>query len=177
MARRDLSKEEHLLWTALTNSVRPLRPGARLPLPSIPSPGPTVETGLTPIHVRPVPPAPARAPTAVLDSGWERRIRSGTLTPDMSVDLHGHTLAGAHARFNQTLTAALARDVRVLLVITGKPPKKAGGGEASRRGAIRGEIGHWLETSAHADRVASVRMAHPRHGGDGALYVILRRKK
>ena len=44
-------------------------------------------------------------------------------------------------------------------------------------GAIRGEIGHWLETSSYADRIASVRIAHRRHGGDGALYVILRRKK
>lgn len=121
-------------------------------------------------------PVPPRTPAAVLDSGWERRIRSGTLVPDMSVDLHGHSLAAAHARLNHTLTVALVRDVRVLLVITGKPPKKLSN-EGNRRGAIRAEISHWLETSAYADRIASVRVAHPRHGGDGALYIILRRKK
>ncbi len=125
----------------------------------------------------PTPTPPARAPSAVLDSGWERRIRSGNLAPDMAIDLHGHTLAAAHARLNQALAAAWARDVRVLLVVTGKPPKSASSGNGSRRGAIRGEIGHWLETSSFADRIASVRIAHQRHGGDGALYVILRRKK
>ena len=113
----------------------------------------------------------------MLDSGWERRIRNGNLVPDMSIDLHGHSLAAAHALLNQALAAAWTRDARILLVVTGKPPKTAFSGGISRRGAIRGEIGHWLETSSYADRIASVRIAHQRHGGDGALYVILRRKK
>ncbi len=117
--------------------------------------------------------APPRSPAAVLDSGWERRIRAGSLAPDITIDLHGHSLAAAHSRLNQTLAAAVARNVRVLLIVTGKPPKTGGSG----RGAIRGEIGHWLETSSYADRIASVRIAHQRHGGEGALYVILRRKK
>lgn len=113
----------------------------------------------------------------MLDSSWERRIRNGNLMPDMSIDLHGHSLAAAHNRLNQALAQALAQDARILLVVTGKPPKSAERAGASRRGAIRGEIGHWLETSPYADRIASVRIAHPRHGGDGAIYLILRRKK
>ncbi len=119
---------------------------------------------------------PPRVPAAVLDSGWERRIRSGAIIPDMSIDLHGHSLAAAHGRLDQAIAAALARDARVLLVVTGKPRAAPASG-ASRRGAIRAEIGHWLDVSPHADRIASVRIAHPRHGGDGALYLILRRKK
>ncbi len=95
----------------------------------------------------------------------------------MSIDLHGHSLAAAHSRLSQALATAWTRDVRVLLVVTGKPPKTASAGAGSRRGAIRGEIGHWLETSSYADRIASVRIAHQRHGGEGALYIILRRKK
>lgn len=138
---------------------------------------PSSASGLTAAPSRAAPVAPARVPSAVLDSSWERRIRSGTLSPEMSIDLHGHSLAAAHSRLNQALAAALARDVRVLLVVTGKPPKSDGPARHSRRGAIRGEIGHWLETTAYADRIASVRLAHPRHGGEGALYVILRRKK
>ncbi len=113
----------------------------------------------------------------MLDTGWERRIRSGSISPDASIDLHEHTLSAAHARLNQSIAAALARDARVLLVVTGKPPKNVATEGKGRRGAIRGEIGHWLETSPYADRIASVRVAHPRHGGDGALYLILRRKK
>lgn len=177
MARRHLSSEEQTLWTALTRTVRPLRPGARTGgVPILPASAESA-SGLT---VSPVPAAAApmsRTPSKVLDASWERRIRSGTLVPEMSIDLHGHSLAAAHARLNQALSQAWARDVRVLLIITGKPPQKTLTAERARRGAIRGEIGHWLETSAYADRLASVRIAHPRHGGDGALYVILRRKK
>lgn len=127
---------------------------------------------------RPAPVPAPRAPAVTLDTGWERRIRSGVLVPDVSIDLHGHTLAAAHARLGHAVQAALAQDARVMLVVTGKPPRgPAGKGEGSRRGAIRAEIGHWLETMPFADRIASVRVAHPRHGGDGALYIILRRRK
>lgn len=182
MARRRLSQDEQALWTALARTVRPLRPTARaVSAPATPSMDQLVDqpvkTRLTDAPSRTIVAPPARTPAAVLDSGWERRIRSGTISPDMSIDLHGHTLSMAHARLNQAIAQALSRDVRVLLVVTGKPPKNVGAGGASRRGAIRGEIGHWLETSPYADRIASVRIAHPRHGGDGAIYLILRRKK
>ncbi|CAN5219419.1 hypothetical protein BH10PSE12_BH10PSE12_27290 [soil metagenome] len=114
---------------------------------------------------------------AKLDNSWEKRIRGGSLVPDLSVDLHGHTLAAAHLRLTRTLATALAQDARVLLVVTGRPRNPSENGGASGRGAIRAEIGHWLTSGAHADLIASVRTAHPRHGGAGALYVILRRKK
>lgn len=113
----------------------------------------------------------------MLDSSWERRIRNGSLAPDMMIDLHGHSLSAAHSRLNQALSSALIRDMRLLLVVTGKPPKNGLSGDSPRRGAIRKEIGEWLASSPFADRIASVRIAHPRHGGDGALYIILRRKK
>lgn len=177
MARRHLSSEERALWSALTRSVRPLRPGS-LPIDILDIPAAVpANRGLAPTPPRPAQAAPARSPSAVLDTSWERRIRSGTLVPEMAIDLHGHSLSSAHARLNHALSSALARDLRVLLIVTGKPPKTAASGRESRRGAIRGEIGHWLETSHFADRIASVRLAHPRHGGEGAIYVILRRKK
>lgn len=176
MRRRRLSPDEQALWSALTQSVRPLRPGTRLPDPPAFTLPPPVSKPAATAPARPMPP-PARTPAAVLDSAWERRIKGGTLSAEMSIDLHGHSLGAAHVRLNQALAAALARDVRVLLVVTGKPPRPSAAGQESRRGAIRGEIGHWLEASPHADRIASVRLAHPRHGGEGALYVILRRKK
>lgn len=180
MARRRLSTDEEALWNALIRSVRPIRPHARpaMAAPAAPDPAPLPPTKrLTLPPQRPIAAAPPKTPAAVLDSGWERRIKGGTISPDMSIDLHGHTLAAAHGQLNQAIAQGLARDARVLLVVTGKPPKSSAAGAGSRRGAIRGEIGHWLETSPYADRIASVRIAHPRHGGDGALYLILRRKK
>lgn len=174
MARRRLSPDEHQLWSAVARTVKPLRPQAKVVPPepaSEPQPVPTrpVKASGPPV---PILPTPARVPVSVLDNGWEKRIRGGAIQPDMSIDLHGHSLAAAHAQLGRALGSALARGVRVLLVVTGKPRE-----DNSRRGAIRAEIGHWLETSAYADRIASVRVAHPRHGGDGALYVILRRRK
>lgn len=178
MVRRRLTDEEEALWSALTRSVRPMRPGAvRRTVTEDVSLPPPPKTRLTPAPRQAIVAPPPRKPAAVLDTGWEKRIRSGSIMPDMSIDLHGHTLAAAHVQLNQALSSALARDVRIILVVTGKPPKVKAVTDMSRRGAIRGEIGHWLETSPYADRIASVRVAHPRHGGDGALYLILRRNK
>lgn len=178
MARRHLSTDEQALWSALARTVRPLHPRNRMPmaLPALHHEVPP-QKGLTPPPALATPPTPVRTPAAVLDTNWEKRIRNGTISPDMSIDLHGHSLSAAHARLHQALGAALAQGTRVILVVTGKPPRGALSGGASRRGAIRAEIGHWIETSAYADRIASVRVAHPRHGGEGALYLIMRRRK
>jgi len=94
--------------------------------------------------------------------------------PERSIDLHGHTLASAHKVLDQALERAVADDVRVLLVVTGKPPRDPA---PHRRGLIRASIGDWLAASRHAPRIAAVRNAHPRHGGTGALYLILRRAR
>ncbi|MCB2015870.1 MAG: Smr/MutS family protein [Sphingobium sp.] len=184
MVGRPLSPEEQLIWSKVTQSVDPLAGRASPKALVEPSPhkpdaqarGPNDKKAGT---RAPAPPAPAKAtPVARLDDSWERRISNGSLMPEMSVDLHGYTLQGAHMRLNQALSSAVARGVRVLLVITGNPRTHvSGAGGQSRRGAIRAEIGDWLALSGHAEAIASVRIAHPRHGGRGALYVILRRKK
>ena len=92
----------------------------------------------------------------------------------MTVDLHGHNLATAYALLDERLERAIRQQVRVLLLITGKPPK---GEPPVERGRIRAAVGDWLAASRHAGSVAAVRNAHPRHGGAGALYIVLRRAK
>lgn len=178
MAGRRLSPEEQARWAELARSVHPL-PGRRIPSPpsiAIPrkaAPIPPLTADASPPAARPT----LRSPSAVLDTGWEKRIRSGSLKPDIAIDLHGHSLSAAHARLNQALAMACAQGARTMLVVTGKPRKAGNFDGVSSRGAIRSEIGHWLSSSPYADDIASVRVAHPRHGADGALYVILRRKK
>ncbi len=174
MGGRRLTPDERTLWDAVASTVRPIkgRMTVQPPLATAP-PQATKPVRLTPAVSDKQSIAPPRSPAPMLDSSWEKRIRSGTLSPEMAIDLHGHNLSAAHARLNLALTSALAQGVRTMLVITGKPRKA----DSSGRGAIRSEIGHWLQTSPHADAIASVRLAHPRHGGDGALYLILRRKK
>ncbi len=184
MSRRLLSPEEKALWRKLASTVTPLRRTRPRPVPEAPTQEafaeaidtPRIKGRVPPIRVPVAAPVPKPAPVPVLDGSWEKRIRGGRLEPDYSIDLHGLNLAAAHVRLDRLLGDALAQGWRVLLVVTGKPRPAPAPGEPRRRGAIRAEIGDWLARSAHADRIASVRQAHPRHGGDGALYVILRRK-
>ncbi len=142
---------------------------------------PLVRTVVTPFASRPgvkpavAPRAVARPITAnTLDGGWDKRLTRGAVIPDSSIDLHGHTLASAHTMLDVGLGRAIARGDRVLLLVTGKPPRP----ESERphaRGAIRSAVTDWLAGSRHADSIAAVRGAHPRHGGQGALYIVLRR--
>ena len=141
---------------------------------------PLVRTVVTPFASRPgAKPVVASRPVArpitanTLDGGWDKRLTRGVVSPDSSIDLHGHTLASAHAMLDVGLGRAIARGDRVLLLVTGKPPRP----ESERphaRGAIRSAVTDWLAGSRYADSIAAVRGAHPRHGGQGALYIVLR---
>lgn len=128
-----------------------------------------------PASSRPVPVA-RPVPGVTLDGGWDRRLSRGVVQPDASLDLHGHTLASAHAMLDAGLDRAIAHGDRVLLLVTGKPPRP----DSERphaRGAIRAAVADWLAASRHAGAIAAVRGAHPRHGGTGALYIVLRRTR
>ena len=168
---RKLSAEERALWRKVVESVRPLH---EVPLPAEEAPPLTVPAAP---KARPREPAPApsrkAAPGTTLDASWDRRLSRGLVQPDATLDLHGHNLATAYALLDDRLERALARGARLLLLITGKP--RSGPGE--KRGAIRAAVGDWLAASRHAADIAAVRNAHPRHGGAGALYIVLRRKR
>jgi DNA-nicking Smr family endonuclease len=188
---RRLDPDEVALWQRVTATVKPL-PGrapraqnkavSAPPVPAAPeTPVPRAQRGrVPPLRVPAATPLTQQKPLAdTLDGGWDRRLRRGVTDPDWTVDLHGHTLDSAQRLLDRILDQSIAEGVRVLLVITGKPPKQ---GDRDwdgrpRRGLIRASIGQWLESSRHASRIAAVRNAHPRHGGAGALYVILRRAR
>ena len=111
-----------------------------------------------------------------LDATWDRRLASGLVHPDFTIDLHGHSLDAAHSRLDHGLTLALAQSARTVLLITGRPrPARDHAGRSERRGAIRAKFIDWLAAGPHASRIAAIRPAHPRHGGAGAVYVIMRR--
>jgi DNA-nicking Smr family endonuclease len=132
-----------------------------------------------PFSASPAPPPSAakpRTPGNTLDGGWDRRLARGSVEPDATVDLHGHTLTSAHGMLDSALERSRARGDRVILLITGKPPRR----DSERphaRGAIRAAVGDWLHASRHAEAIAAVRGASPRHGGAGALYIVLRRPR
>ena len=177
---RRLSAEERALWRKVVATVKPLA-GAS-PLAS----DPEAEAAPAPAPPKPVKTAsidriPARRaqPGTTLDASWDRRLARGLVPPDLVVDLHGHGLAGAYDLLDRRLEEVIAAGDRLLLLVTGKPPA-AHGRHAVRpavRGAIRAAVDDWLAASRHAGDIAAVRNAHQRHGGAGALYIVLRRRR
>ena len=87
------------------------------------------------------------------------------------IDLHGMTQDHAHATLDRFIAAAWSDGKRMLLVITGKGNVGSGGG------VLRRSVPRWLAAGDHAARVLRVETAQPRHGGGGALYVLLRRRR
>ena len=113
-----------------------------------------------------------------LDAGWDRKLAQGLVSPDFTIDLHGASLDAAHVRLEHMLALAVAQGARVVLLITGKArPGDGAGGRGERRGAIRAKFADWLAHGQHASRIAAIRPAHPRHGGAGAVYLVLRRAR
>lgn len=108
------------------------------------------------------------------DRDVSRALSRGKLVPQASIDLHGMTVAAAERAVVRFLDESTARDLRVVLVVTGKGVRLEGGRVLG--GRIRGEFVGWLNRSDNRDRVRAVRPAHPRHGGGGAFYVLLRRR-
>lgn len=115
---------------------------------------------------------------ATLDASWDRKLRSGHVEPDRVVDLHGLTSEAAHRRAIDAVTRAVRDGDRIVVLITGRAPKA----DTSRldrplRGIIRASIADWLAASPVSRQIAAIRAAHPRHGGAGAIYVVLKRQK
>ena len=187
MARR-LDPDENALWKKVAATVKPL---AKAPAPLAPVAPPTIRPPQPTPRNAAVPAAPARPPAklppprrthsaATLDGHWDRRLRKGHVRPDLSIDLHGHTLASAQALLDDAIARALIRGARVLLVVAGRLRPGADRlpvmhGDPRPRGAIRASLADWLAYSPHADQIVALRPAHVSHGGAGAVYVILRR--
>jgi DNA-nicking Smr family endonuclease len=122
-------------------------------------------------------PAPVKRPMGAsgLDGSWNRKLKSGQISPDYTLDLHDHNLDRAYDRIMSGLDQARAMGARVVLVIAGRERPVDPADRGSRRGAIRAKLLDWLAVSRHADSIAAVRRAHIRHGGEGALYLVLKR--
>ncbi|WP_395328704.1 Smr/MutS family protein [Novosphingobium sp. BL-8H] len=186
---RRLTAEEAQVWAQVARTVTPLekrRPKAAAPEPvpaqivvSPPPPPAKKVKGRVPA---PLPPKPVAAkPQAEsqlqLDGSWEKRISKGTLMPDFSLDLHGSSLDQAYVRLMHGLTQAKSMGARVVLVVTGKSRPVDAMDRGTARGAIRAKITDWLAASEHSHDIVAIRGAHRRHGGQGALYVVLKKRR
>lgn len=179
MVRR-LGEQEKALWGRVIATVEPIhiakpKTEAKLPakLPPKKAVSPVKAAVTLPVK-KAVQVKASPATLQNLDGHWDRRIDKGGIVPDISVDLHGSALSGAYARLDGALEQAIAQKFKVILLVTGKArthDRASGQG----RGAIASVVRDWLAASRHASHIAAVRGAHPRHGGTGALYIILKR--
>lgn len=194
MSRRGhegLSPADRALWRRLAATVRPLRPEpqpdapppAETPAPAAePAPaGPAASGSSRPARAAasrppPAPPPPPPLAQSTLDGAWDRRLAQGRVEPELTIDLHGHGEAAAHALVEARLAEASARGLRLVLVITGKGARSAHP-DPRGRGVLRRRLPDWLELARTRALVAAIRPAHPRHGGAGAIYIVLRRQR
>ena len=186
---RGLTADEAALWRKITATVKPLA-AKDPPLLGEVAAAQRQTEGDRPVVIKPPgrpatrplhrpaagPPPPKREDRQTLDSTWDKKLARGTLQPDFTLDLHGHTLDAAHRRLDHGLAQAKAMGARLVLLVTGKPRPAEAADRGSRRGAIRANVLDWLAAGPHGPDIAAVRTAHRRHGGEGALYLVLRRR-
>ena len=177
---RGLSEDESAAWAKLAATVTPMA-GKRAPVVKEAIHSRTVSAPARPVAPRSAsvasPPSMPRPSGGNLDSHWDRKLKAGQLAPDFTLDLHGHNLDAAHRRLMDGMRQALAMDARTILLIAGKERPVDPADRGHRRGAIRAKILDWLAASEFGSDIAAVRRAHIRHGGEGALYLVLKRRR
>jgi DNA-nicking Smr family endonuclease len=194
-----LDPDDAELWQRTARSIVPLRK-AKSRVASGQArqdPASTRDAGHAPGHetsaradARPtLPRTPAHAPSSppqalVLDRRKARRIATGQVDIEARLDLHGLRQADAHRRLRAFLLDAHHRGLRMVLVITGKGSDRERSGNAEfdatrveDRGVIRRNVPAWLAEPGLSAVVASYAPAHIRHGGSGALYIHLRKRR
>lgn len=182
-SRGQLSPEDRALWERVTSTATPLHPHKPLPAPEDPEETVQKPAGntrkaartatLIPSPKKPLKP-PAPPPLAPLERKTRRKLVRGTHQVDSRIDLHGLTQHEAHDRLRGFLYHAQSRGHKLVLVITGKG---GGGGYMDERGVLRRSVPQWLAMPDLRHIVLGYEEAHLAHGGSGALYVRLRRRK
>jgi len=175
---RGLTADERRLWAQVARSVAPLcgrsypeDPELELASLSAAAEAPATAAPARPAVVRPGPPlAPLERRTLVA-------LRRGSRRTDAVMDLHGMRQAEAHAALLGFLRRSQARGHTLVLVITGKGAPEAGGFFPEERGVLRRVVPHWLRLPEARPFVLGFEEAAQHHGGAGALYVRLRRRR
>jgi len=179
MSRRRLSDEERVLWKGVTRSIMPLRKVSALE-PNIDEPAtapslPKTRARSGAVIAAPIVPPKrvAPPPLAPLTRRHKKRIARGNHAIDGRLDLHGMTQAEAHSALFGFLRAKQARGAKVVLVITGKGARGSDGGGG--RGVLKRMVPLWLGMPDFRGLIVGFESAASGHGGEGALYVSLRK--
>src|SRR6185437_13610334 len=158
MARK-ATRDETALWRLATADVATT---GRPPAPEPPAPAPAA----APLDAKPAPRTPS--PTgAGLDRRNAQRLKRGQMEIAARLDLHGLTQSEAHGALQRFVARSYGEGRRAVLIITGK----------GREGVLRRAVPRWLDEPGMRPMILAREEAQPRHGGAGALYVLLRRKR
>jgi DNA-nicking Smr family endonuclease len=179
--RRGLSYEDRVLWTHVTKAIKPLRSRAKAVLDddaaaddskpaAMPSSKPVAPPKKTKQSAPAMPQRTTAPPLAPLGRRMKQRVARGKQAIDARLDLHGLTQSEAHGELLRFLRRANARDARLVLIITGK-------GRGGEPGVLRRQVPHWLALPEFRAFVVGFEDAHIAHGGEGALYVRVRRAR
>ena len=183
-SRDDPGDDDAELWRVVTGGIEPLKsnrkraPAPRPPAPAAAKPIAKVEqTRPTPVKATPPPQRSTALPPldkvrpAGIDKRTAERLKRGKLGVEARLDLHGLTQAEAHRRLDHFLAEAYDGGVRMAIIITGK-------GRISQDGGIlRQMVPRWLNQPPNRGRVVAISEAQPKHGGTGALYVRVKKKR
>ena len=154
---------DRLLWREAMRSVTPLRRPAAAP--SSPPPVQVEERGNVSI------PAPALDRFSGIDRANAERLKRGLHRIEARLDLHGMTQSEAHRALFAFVRASRDAGLRCVLVITGR------GFGPNGPGVLKSSVPRWLEEPVLRRQLLAIAPAQPRHGGAGALYVLLRRQR
>jgi DNA-nicking Smr family endonuclease len=187
--RRLPSAAERALWREATRDAVPLagRPAVTpdsAPLP-VPCPEKPVSEGRKPvprpvkIAARPIDlPHLGLTKAPGLDSRSAERLKRGQLPIRGILDLHGMTQAAARSALDHFIADAHAQGRRAVLIITGQGLRGQGfNGSGDQAGVLKTMTPRWLNEAPNRARVLAFTQAQPRHGGAGAIYVLIRRQR
>jgi DNA-nicking Smr family endonuclease len=186
--RRVPSAAEKALWRLAMRDAIPLPGRASPPEPALPTEAPQ-EPVIEAAQPKPrrAAPAPIALPklsatsTPGLDTRSAERLKRGQLPIEGRLDLHGMTQEAARLALDHFIADAYAQGRRAVLVITGKRLAPRGAPDEPWHYAIGGVLKHmtprWLNEAPNRSRVLAFTEAQPRHGGAGALYVLIRRHR
>jgi DNA-nicking Smr family endonuclease len=179
--RRTLTRGELDLWRQAVKDAVPLpgrdleaeTAGAAPPAPEPPPPQSAPRPSPRPPRSRPAPELPVLAPGASkgTDKRTAERLRHGEMPIEGRLDLHGMTQDQAHGALSRFILRVHDEGKRCVLVITGK------GYRDGQTGVLRQSVPRWLNTPPLRERILSFAHAQPKHGGEGALYVLLKRRR
>ena len=178
---RQLSSEERRLWSHVARHVKPMKGKALPPEPEPeekPAPAPAPPMASAPPALPPLPPRkPALPPLAPMERKTLTALRRGRRDVDSVIDLHGMRQEEAHFALLRFLHHAQGSGHGLVLIITGKGGAAVSNGLFEERGVLRRMVPHWLRLPDLRHLVIGFEEASPQHGGSGALYVRLRRRR